>query len=60
MNLFHLLQLLTKVMHSEATGVMGKALEETRDGEVTRPGREPAISVFWIKLWMLNGAGSDV
>lgn len=48
MNLFHLPRLLIKVMCSEATGVMGKALEETRDGEVTGPGREPAISVFLI------------
>lgn len=48
MNLFHLLQLLIKVMCSEATGVMGKALEETRDGKVIGACQEPAISVFLI------------
>lgn len=47
-NLSHLLQLLIKVTCSEATGVMGKVLEESRDGEVTGPGREPAISVVLI------------
>lgn len=32
-NLFYLLPVPFKVMGSEATGVMGKALEGTRDGE---------------------------
>lgn len=48
MNLFHLLQMLIKVMGSDATGIMRKALEGTRDGErVTGPSGELAhFSIF--------------
>lgn len=43
MGLLHLPWILSKVMCSEATGIMGKALEEARDVEsTTGPGREQA------------------
>lgn len=48
MNLFHLLWILIKVMGSEATRLMVKALGETRDGErVTGPCRELAHFIIF-------------